>query len=409
MKKPTILLISGKNPMSARSGYGAYSYNLAKLLTSLNYQVKIFCIGEKSQIIESEIGIIHIKRSALIKIPLLKNMEMAALPFLAISLALDLDKQIQEKTIIWGIGPWSLSAAILKVFSRKKFVFLSDYFTSIKHEFQGNLDGVTIADYGIFLKLKLQLIYLSIIQLYTLLEKFLLAESDLIITHYSSTRKILSDQFQIPASKFRKIPYLVEIVEREKLADNQKLLQEISKKLPPKPIILLVSRHDYRKGINYLLHALSILEKKQLQFSAILIGNGQLFSANQKLAKKLGLKQIQILGFVPNLKPFLEASDIFVFPTIEEGSSALSLLEAMKSNLPIVSTNVDGISEDLQDQKQALLVPPQDPMKLANALEKLIKNPKLAKKLGAAGKKRYNQKYNSSLVKQELQKLLMNL
>lgn len=207
--KSLIYIISGKNPLLAKSGYASYSYNLAKILTSLNYQVKIFCFGTKNQVIESPIGQVYISKSLIFS--LLKDMEMAGLLLLAPKLSLTLQKELKDtkKAIIWGIGPWSLAGAFLKIFSGSRIILFSDYFTSVKHEFLGSLSGLRIKDHGLWIKLQAYLAYFTIIPLYTLLEQILLSLSNKIITHYQSTERILSHQFGFKKTKFIHLPYSV--------------------------------------------------------------------------------------------------------------------------------------------------------------------------------------------------------
>jgi glycosyltransferase involved in cell wall biosynthesis len=76
-----------------------------------------------------------------------------------------------------------------------------------------------------------------------------------------------------------------------------------------------------------------------------------------------------------------KTADIFVFPTLFEGSS-LALLEAMASGLPIVTTPVGAAPDTLEDQTSALLVPPRDSLSLAAAIRKLIGDHKMRSALG---------------------------
>ena len=414
ISKASIYIISGKNPLSAKSGYASYSYNLANLLTSLGYKVEIFCFGEKDQVLKTKIGTINILSSTIF-FTVLKDMEMAGLILLAPKLALALKTVIaspakggakqshnyNQQTIIWGIGPWSLAGAFIKLLKGKKVIFLSDYFTTIKHEFSGTVSALNMKDYGLWHPLQAWFAYITIVPIYSLLERFLLKFSDKIITHYQSSETIITSQFGISNKKYTHLPYVVNLIPKTSHPSNPPL--------PSNPSIVLVSRHDGRKGINFLLHAFSILNTRRIQFSASIIGEGKLIKSHQHLSHKLKLKNVNLLGFVPNLQPYFKKADLFVFPTIEEGSSALAILEAMKAGLAIVSTNVDGIPEDLSHGKSALLVPPGNPQALANAMEKLLQNPTLARNLGQNAKKSYYQKYNLVKVKKEVSEFLNGL
>lgn len=382
-KRTTIHLICGKNPLKARSGYASYSYSLCKTLIKTNCDVEIFCLGNTDQKIKSAIGIIHIVGVGRL-FSLFKNVEMAGLllfaPIIARSVALTINSQPK---IIWGIGPWSLAGTLVKLFSRSRVIVLSDYFTSIKHEFEGTLSAINVKDYGLPIRLKSILMYTTVIRFYTLLENFLLGKSDKIITHYKSTETILREQFGIKHSKFVRLPYFVE-------SGTESEFKKTAKKIK----IISISRQDGRKGINFLLHAFKIMNQRDIKYSAVIAGGGKMLENNKKLAKKLQLQNVKFPGFINNTGQLLKSAHIFAFPSVEEGSSSISVLEAMALGIAIVSTKVDGISEDIEDGVSGLLVTPKDPIALANALEKLITNPRLAEKLGKEAKKQFIVKHN---------------
>lgn len=410
----SIYIISGKNPLISKSGYASYSYNLATILTSLGYRVEIFCFGKKDELLNTKIGTVNIVGSKLYS-TLLKDTAMAGLFFLAPKLAIALKTVIASESkqssisnqplIIWGIGPWSLTGAFIKFLKGNRVIFLSDYFTTIQHEFLGTLSGITIKDHGIWNKLQSVIAYLTIIPLYSLLEYFLLKSSNKIITHYQSTENILTSQFNISSKKYVRLPYYVELASP---GWSSRAQQQPSPSQTP-PLILLISRHDGRKGINFLLHAFSILNQRGVSYKAAIIGGGKLFKTHQSLVQKLKLKNVHLLGNIQNLQPFFKKSYLFVFPSLEEGSSSLAILEAMKEGLPIVSTNVDGIPEDLTHNKSAILVPSKDPQVLADAMQKLLQDPPLAKKLGQNARKAYLKKYNLDIVREQIGEFLHSL
>jgi glycosyltransferase involved in cell wall biosynthesis len=172
---------------------------------------------------------------------------------------------------------------------------------------------------------------------------------------------------------------------------------------------LLICRQDGRKGINYLLHAAKILEQKGLDFQLAIAGGGRMLSPNLDLAKKLGLTKVKFLGFVKDTDRLLRTAKVFVFPSVEEGSSAISILEAMKAGLPIVSTDVDGISEDIENNKSGILVEAKNPEKLAAAMEKIMKNPEMAKKLGQEARKQYLIRHGEKNMTGQLKKLMKEI
>lgn len=187
MQYPTIILISGKHPIEGKSGYARYSRALARQLTDLHLNVHIFCVGVKTSVTRTDIGTIHV-----VKIPLLalvSGREMAAVLPASILLARAINQQ-KNRTVLWGIGPWSLAGAWVKLRNPSIRSF-ADYFTSMKHEY-----SMSNSKYIVTL-------------FYSPFERYLLAKSDRIITHYRSTETILTKEFGIHPKKFYRIPYAI--------------------------------------------------------------------------------------------------------------------------------------------------------------------------------------------------------
>ena len=93
------------------------------------------------------------------------------------------------------------------------------------------------------------------------------------------------------------------------------------------------------------------------------------------LAKELSLeKKVTFVEWQSDVKPTLSAMDMVVLPSFGEGLG-LALLEAMALGKAVVATNVGGIPELIQNGKEGLLVPPQDPFLLAGAIQELIVDP----------------------------------
>jgi glycosyltransferase involved in cell wall biosynthesis len=109
-----------------------------------------------------------------------------------------------------------------------------------------------------------------------------------------------------------------------------------------------------------------------------------------KLAKSLDiLDRIRVIGGIPRseVPRHLHEGDIFI-NTTNFDNTPVSVIEAMACGLCIVSTNVGGIPWLLDDEINALLVPPDDPIAMAEAVERVLTNPALAVKLSANSRKK---------------------
>lgn len=157
------------------------------------------------------------------------------------------------------------------------------------------------------------------------------------------------------------------------------------------PIILCPAGLRPVKGHKYLIEAFTILRERGVKSELWLAGQGKLHQELQEQVEALGLSDR--VDFLDQL-PHLELLDLYsqgkiaivVLPSLHEGIP-VSLIEAMAYGVPVISTVVGGTPE-LLEGGAGLLVPPKDSGALADAIERLVKDPELRKRLGEAGRKR---------------------
>lgn len=378
-----IILVSGKHPLEVKSGYARYAACLARQLVAVGADVHIFCVGNKSSVSKTAIGTIHTVYVPLIYLFAGREMVWLLPASLALCRAI-LPRMKTAASVIWGIGPWSLAGAWVK---RKypSVLFFADYFVSIRHEYQ----ILPFTGKSILAKI-------ALIPLYARLEKYLLTQSTAILTHYQSSEEIFKKEFHVSAHKFRRIPYMIDVVRSRAIPAMAKTV----------PMFLTVCRQDYRKGISYLLRAYAILNRKYQRYRAVIVGEGDQLENNRRLARRLHLANVTFIGHVELINAFLNSAYCFVLPSLEEGGGSIAVLEAMAACLPIVASNVDGIPEDVEDGKSGLLVPPGNSRTLANTLETLLKHPHLARRLGRAARIQFLEKYNKNNVRAALSSFL---
>ncbi|MBI2028406.1 MAG: glycosyltransferase family 4 protein [Candidatus Levybacteria bacterium] len=402
--KLPVFIVCGKSPIkSYGGGYSTFAINLARILNNLGHKVFIVAIGEKNEKVELDFCTLLIFKILFFDY---YTTALPSLPFSSFIFANGIKREAQEKHfakfIIWGIGPWGLSGVYLKREFNEKVILINNYFTTIKHEWGGSIKALRISDYGILKKIKFLLIYYTIVQFLTLFEERIIKRADIIVTNYRSTEEILKKQFSIGQSKFFRTTFLTQVYSRQ--AKEGKI---VNNKDIPKKYILYLSRHDPRKGINFLLHTMKILVEQGVTIPLVIAGTGQMLNSNKKLANKLGIhKHIKFLGFVNNSKLLLKKAEIFCFPTIEEGAGALIINEVMSLGVPIVSTECDGIREDIKNEHSGLLVPMANPKQMAYAIKRLLNNRSFARNLGKNAKKDYKKRFNYFNMKQDIENLL---
>lgn len=121
--------------------------------------------------------------------------------------------------------------------------------------------------------------------------------------------------------------------------------------------------------------------KSAIQLKLVIVGDGPDRSSLEAYAESLGAKeQVVFAGQVTDVQPFYALADVFVLPSISEGSPNV-LLEAMAANLPVVATAVGGVPEIVEHNTTALLVQANDPRALGAAISRLLTDGELAERL----------------------------
>lgn len=147
------------------------------------------------------------------------------------------------------------------------------------------------------------------------------------------------------------------------------------------------------KGIRYLIEAFSYLYSKHREVNLVIIGDGEERKRLEELTKRLNVgDRVFFLGALPNAKLYFSNFHIFVLPSLFE-ALPISILEAISQKVPVIATTVGGIPEIIEDGKTGLLVPSQDSLALAQAIEKLLGDKKLAEYLKEEGYKRYRERF----------------
>ena len=181
--------------------------------------------------------------------------------------------------------------------------------------------------------------------------------------------------------------------------------------------ILCVASFEEVKGHKYLVRACEILKSRKIDFVCDFIGEGPVRGKIEDQIKQAKLSnQIIVHGSLPRLevaKKFKEAhvKALVSVPTTDgkrEGVPVV-LMEAMACELPVISSQLSGIPELVDHDKTGILVAPRDVEGIANALEKMYRDPKLSERLGKAGRQKVLKEYNLIINTERLAKLINNV
>ena len=169
-------------------------------------------------------------------------------------------------------------------------------------------------------------------------------------------------------------------------------LQAIPERAPAR--LLMIARFEPQKDHATLLRALRHL--KEASWKLRLAGSGSLVPAVKRMANDFGLAdRIEFVGECSEPSRLYADSEVFVLSTTYE-AFPITIIEAMRAGLPVVASDVGGISEAVTHGITGFLTPPRDEGALAMAIGDLVRMPKLRASLGAMGRTRYLECFTSA-------------
>ena len=210
---------------------------------------------------------------------------------------------------------------------------------------------------------------------------------------------------------FKDLRSIITIPNGIKLPVNKNLvnLRDTYKVPKNKKILLMVSTFEERKGHEFALDALRIALDKRDDLHLLLVGNATISEIQrvQKLINERGLiNDVTITGKVENIASNMSGADLVIIPSQDHESFALTAVEAMLNELPIVATNIGGIPETIgEDGHCGFLVDPNDPNKFSQKISYIIDNDEFSKKMGANGLSRASNIFDPKKMANEYFKL----
>ena len=157
------------------------------------------------------------------------------------------------------------------------------------------------------------------------------------------------------------------------------------------PTVLSVARQYRRKDTATLLRALPHVLESFPMVRLRIVGGGPELPALQELSERMGIVgSVQFLDSIETseaLRQEYERASVFCLPSLQEGFGIV-FVEAMSHGLPIVAASAGAVPEVAPHDVTSLLVPPADERLLAEAIRRVISDPKLASRLGDSGAKR---------------------
>ncbi|PIB31204.1 glycosyl transferase family 1 [Maribacter sp. 4U21] len=165
-------------------------------------------------------------------------------------------------------------------------------------------------------------------------------------------------------------------------------------------VFVFVGRLVNDKGVNELVHAFCSLSEKFKQAKLVMLGSDE--GESDLLPKATGAllaaqPAIRCVGHQEDVRPYLAASDVFVFPSYREGFPNV-VLEAGAMGLPAIVTDINGSNEIITERENGLIIPSKDSKALYRAMELLLTNNALRKDLAKNARPMISARFKRSMV-----------
>lgn len=159
-------------------------------------------------------------------------------------------------------------------------------------------------------------------------------------------------------------------------------------------VIGYVGRLSEEKGLEYLLQAVYKIKRRMNNCKVIIMGDGPRKKDLEILCTNLGLmNNIIFTGFVDNVEQWYPALDVFVLPSLTEGTP-LVILEAMQCGVPVIATMVGGIPDVIRTGENGIVIKPRCSEDIESAIIKLIEHEKMRGNIIEKAKETVKEKYS---------------
>ena len=219
-----------------------------------------------------------------------------------------------------------------------------------------------------------------------------------------SVRDLLAKRDGLPLGKIRVLHNAVD-VDRFATARRDREHLFPGTNAHSKLIAVVANMYSRVKGHTCLISAASSVCRDFPEAIFVLIGDGKERASLEEHVRQGGLeKNVLFLGSRSDVPELLACCDLFVLPS-EAEALPNALLEAMAAGLPVVATSVGGIPEIITDGVSGVLVPAKNPHALAEAILRILQDPRFAKELSRAAQETARAQFGFDRLLAELEQL----
>jgi len=222
------------------------------------------------------------------------------------------------------------------------------------------------------------------------------------------TRRELHQYYEHYDRKVRVVHNGVDTEKFKPVEDKRKIKRELGFN-PNDIVILSVGRLYARKGLFTLIESMPRVAKRFPNAKFVISGKGQSNEMNKLIAhaERVGVRDnIVYTGYFPDKKlpKLYQTAEIFAFPTFYE-HHPFAVLEALSSQLPVVTTNVGGIPETITNGKNGFMCQPFDANEFSERITFLLEHPEAAKEMAFQARKTIVERFDWRLVVQKVLKV----
>jgi glycosyltransferase involved in cell wall biosynthesis len=170
-----------------------------------------------------------------------------------------------------------------------------------------------------------------------------------------------------------------------------------------------IGRMVWQKGFEFLIRAIPEIIRYLHDIRFLFVGDGPLKSDLDSLARRLEISdKVIFTDFRSDISRVLSSIDLLVVPSILEGFPMITL-EGMAMSKPIVATAIQGITEQITDGQEGILVPPRNPKALSGAITRILQDKELASRLGLRARSRVESCFSIERMVRETERLYLSL
>ena len=205
-------------------------------------------------------------------------------------------------------------------------------------------------------------------------------EAKYVIVISESLRREVINHFKVPEWKVIKIPNGID-VSRFQVSIDRRVVRSKWGISESDKLIIAVGRLTTQKGFHILIKAFPLILRKYPNARLMIVGDGWMRGELERLAYELGVRdKIIFTGFVSDqeLVALLKSADVMVIPSLYE-PFGITTLEAMAAKVPVVVSQVGGLAEIIEHEKDGVWVYPGNPESIAWGVDRVLSDPEFAK------------------------------